>query len=111
MRARWIAGAALLVLLIVVATYGLKYRSWPLVQPPEQVSWCGTTWERENAPVDTPDRLYSVARQPPLVGLEMYSPYTAAERHRLSTANMGSPCGGVLLARNDAQLIAYVAPG
>jgi hypothetical protein len=81
------------------------------VQPPEQVSWCGTTWERENAPVDTPDRLYSVTRQPPLVGLQMYSPYAAAERHRLSTGDTGSPCGGVLLARSDGHLIAYVAPG
>jgi hypothetical protein len=110
-RARWIAGAALLPLLIVVATYGMKYRSWPLVQPPEQVSWCGTTWHRENAPIDTPDRLYSVTRQPPLIGLEMYSPYAVADRRRLSTADMGSPCGGVLLARSNGRLIAYVAPG
>lgn len=111
MRARSIAGAALVLLLIVVATSGLKYRSWPLVQPPEQVSWCGTTWERENAPVDTPDRLFSVTRQPQLIGLEMYSPYASAERHRLSTADMGRPCGGVLLAQSDGHLIVYVAPG
>jgi hypothetical protein len=111
MRARWVAGAVLLLLLIAVATYGLRYRSWPLVQPPEQVPWCGTTWARDNAPVDTPDRLYPVTREPPLIGPEMYSPFTSVERGRLSTVDMGSPCGGVLLARSDGHLVAYVAAG
>jgi hypothetical protein len=104
-------GVALILLVIAVATYGLKYRNWPLVQPPDQVSWCGTTWERESAPVEEPDRLYLVTRQPPLVGLKLYSPYPSAERHRLSTADMGNPCGGVLLARSGRHVVAYVAPG
>jgi hypothetical protein len=55
--------------------------------------------------------VYSVTRQPPLVGLELYSPHASAERQRLSTADTAAPCGGVLLARSDGQLIAYVAPG
>lgn len=76
-----------------------------------QTGWCGTSWERENERSPAPARLYPVTRQPPLIGAQLYSPYPPAERLRLGTGEMASPCGGALVARDGDGIVSYIAPG
>jgi hypothetical protein len=110
-RARRTLTVVLLLIGLVVAGYALKYQSWPFVQPPNVVRWCGATWDRQNARLPTPARLYPATRQPPLIGTQLYSTYPPAERRRLSTGEDARPCGGRLMARDGDRVVPYVAPG
>jgi hypothetical protein len=91
--------------LIVVTIFQLRYRSWPF-EAPHQLTWCGTGWSRE-APVKRPSQLYFVGRHPPLIGPRFYSPYSPAQRRQLEAGDMGAPCGAELLAHDGQRFVHY----
>jgi hypothetical protein len=105
--------AALVVAIGVAAVFVgvyLRYRALPW-QPPERLTWCDTTWERDPALAVPAGRQHEVTRQPPLIGTRIYSPYTEAQRQRRSSGEMARPCGGELFSIEDGRRIAYIPPG
>jgi hypothetical protein len=68
-------------------------------------------WERSGVETTAPQRLYPVGRMPPLIGPAFSSPYSPARRRQLGAGDLGSPCGGVLLARDGDALIRFTPPG
>ena len=94
---------------ILIGVY-LRYRALPW-QPPERLTWCDTTWERDTALTVPGGPRNEVTRQPPLIGTRLYSPYTEAQRERRSTGQMALPCGGELFSIEDGRRVAYVPPG
>ena len=105
--------AALVVLIGVGAIFAgvcLRYRALPW-QPPQRLTWCDTTWERDTGLTVPAGPQHEVTRQPPLIGTRFYSRDTDAERRRRSTGVMARPCGGELFSVEDGRRVAYIAPG
>lgn len=93
--------------------YRATLHNWPWQGNPAEFSACGRNYVIDGASAPPSYRLYPVFRAFPIIGPEVYSAGSPAQRAKLSKSRQGLPCDGLVLFIEDSphRYTAYALSG